>query len=196
MPTTISPGAPVQAPCALAAFGRKVTKTSAATVDKIKLTARMDISLNATTCTGTTPLKVKFAQAKSQSGRQTAYPRAAGHGIDFVKPDKRVTLPWSLSFSGEDGRPVKVPMEILQSPAGNLREQGHDVFLMSEAFSAFGRQLTGDESIRCPDCQASLYPPNNFLDLHDDSATDDAQRVAAYRLGARPSIVGWFGRNR
>jgi SM-20-related protein len=56
-------------------------------------------------------------------------------------------------------------------------------FLMGEEFAAFGRQLTGDDSIRWADSQATLYRPNDFLGLHDDSASGEVQRVAAYTLG-------------
>lgn len=92
MPTTISPGAPVQAPCALAVSGMKVTKPSAAIAAKIKVVARMDTSLNPKNCASTTASKVKFAQKKSRSDQQTAYPRAVARFIDFVKRDEGVTL--------------------------------------------------------------------------------------------------------
>lgn len=139
---------------------------------------------------------------------------------ELISEIMETSLPWSLSFSGEEGRPVKIPMEALQGAAGDIREQvaaliqrsgkqygfiyfnfgmvsaynsgepraNHPIhpvtgFLMGEEFAAFGRQLTGDQSIRWADSQATLYRPNDFLGLHDDSASDDVQRVAAYTLG-------------
>src|SRR5690606_2603921 len=42
---------------------------------------------------------------------------------ELISEIMETSLPWSLSSSGEDGRPVKIPMEALQGAAGDLREQ-------------------------------------------------------------------------
>lgn len=130
------------------------------------------------------------------------------------------SLPWALTFLGEDGRPMKIPMDALQGTASDLKthiaaliqrsgqqygflyfsfgmvsaysssqpREDHPIhpvtgFLMGEEFAAFGRKLTGDDSIRWADSQATLYRPNDFLGLHDDGASGAVQRVAAYTLG-------------
>lgn len=56
-------------------------------------------------------------------------------------------------------------------------------FINSPEMLDFGRTVTGDQSIRKADAQATLYRPNDFLGLHTDETMDGVDRVAAYTLG-------------
>lgn len=67
-------------------------------------------------------------------------------------------------------------------------EQGHPLhalteFLNSADFLDFGRRITGEDSVRKVDAQATNFRPGDFLGLHHDTDQAGVERVAAYTLG-------------
>jgi SM-20-related protein len=68
------------------------------------------------------------------------------------------------------------------------RDPGHPIHEMSEflngtAFLRLLRDVTGRQDILKAEASATFYRPGDFLALHDDGATDAADRVCAYTLG-------------
>lgn len=72
-----------------------------------------------------------------------------------------------------------------------LLMQFHE-FVNTEEFLDLARQVTGIESIRMADSQATRYRPGHFLTTHDDEA-DGKHRMAAYVLSLTPDWRADFG---
>lgn len=77
------------------------------------------------------------------------------------------------------------------------REPGHAThafveFANSHEFVAFGKVVTGEQTITKIDAQATWFRPGDFLNLHDD--TGEGERRAAYTLGLSPDWrADWGG---